>query len=124
MTADSDQKRPHLNRLVTAFSSSDSNAIIHRQDKYFPVANFTFPPRSASRHNRIYSWLNEFFVHCDLQLYLPEQVDAELMPPVHPRLPSLAAKPLAIHNSQTKHLNLGQGLFDGFQLTWLYDSDD
>lgn len=113
-----------LNRLVPPFSSSDSNTIIHRQYKDFSITDFTFIPRSASRNNRVNGWLDELFIHCDLQLYLSEQVDAELMAPIDPRLSSLASKSLAVHDSQTKHLNLGQSLFDGFQLTWLDDGDD
>lgn len=113
-----------LNRFIPTFSGSNTNAIIHGQDKDLTIPNFTFFTASTSRNDRIDSRLDEFLVDCDLQLHLSQQVDAEPMPSIQPCLAPLAAKPLAVHDGQTKHFNLGQSLFDGFQLTWLDDGDD
>lgn len=110
-----------LDRFAAAFSGADADAVVHRQYKDLAVANFA---GMASFENRVDGGFDELFVYRDLQLDFPQQIHTEFVSSIDSGLAFLPSKPLAIHHGQTKHLDFGQGFFDGFKPTRLDNGDN
>lgn len=113
-----------LDGFSAAFSRANADAIVHRKNEDFAIANFAVFTAAAAFQNGIDGGLHEFFVHADLQLHFAKQADAVVAASHGSGLASLSAKPLAIHDRQAVHLHAGQCLFDGIQFGRLDDCDD
>ena len=64
------------NRFGTAFSGSDSDAIVEREDEDLPIADSAFWAGSSRSDDGVNRWLDEIFVNSDLKLHFPEHVDS------------------------------------------------
>ncbi len=69
------RERVKLDRRRPAFTSADADALVHRQHKNLPVSDFSLGARAASLENGVDRRLDEFVIHGNLQLHLPQQVD-------------------------------------------------
>ncbi len=110
-----------LDRFAAAFAGADADAVVHRQNKNFAVANFA---GMAPFENRVDGRFDEFFVDGNLQLNFSQQIHAEFVTAVDAGLTFLTSKSLAIHHGQAKHLDFGQGFFNGFKPTRLDNGDN
>lgn len=108
-----------LDGFRPAFPGTDANAFVHRQHKDLAVSNFALLTRSAAANDGVDGGLHELLVDGDLKLDLPGQIHRELPTAIEFRLALLSPKPLAVHDGQAKHLYLGEGRFDFFQLAGL-----
>ncbi len=113
-----------LDRFRPMLAGADADAVFHRQNKNLAVANLARFARAASLDHGVDGRFDEIVVHGDLQLDLPEQIDADFAAPVDFGLPLLPAKTLHVHDGQPNHLHFGQGRFDVLELAWLDDSND
>ena len=103
-----------LDRFGATFAGTNTDAIVHRQDKDFSIANLTLFAATAAFDDRVDRGLDEFVVHGDLQLDLAEQVDGDLVATISVTLALLSSKSLAVHDGEAKDLDLRQSLLDGF----------
>ena len=103
-----------LDRFGATFAGTNTDAIVHRQDKDFSIANLTLFAATAAFNDRVDRGLDEFVVHGDLQLDLAEQVDGDLVATISVTLALLSSKSLAVHDGEAKDLDLRQSLLDGF----------
>lgn len=58
-----------LYRLGSGLSRSDTNTVIHRQDKNLTIADLALLASSSTLHNGIDRGLNKLFIDGNLQLY-------------------------------------------------------
>lgn len=115
---------PSLNRFVTSFAGTDSDAVIHWQDENLAVANFAVVAATSALQDRLNRGFDEFFIDGNLQLHFAQQVDAEFGAAIVARLALLATEALAIQDSQSINVHLRQRFFDRFQFAGLNDGDD
>ena len=112
------------NRLASPFAGANANAILHREDKDLPVADFPGGSGSSPLDDGVDRRLEELLVDGDHQLHLADQVDRELVAPIGLGVPSLAAEALDVHHRQAEDLHVGQGRLDRLQTVGLNNSND
>ena len=64
--------RQALNRFGSPFAGAYSDAVVHWQDKDFPVADLAFIPRATAFDDRFDRRFDKLLVDCDLKLYLSQ----------------------------------------------------
>jgi len=112
------------NRLRPMFAGADADAIVHRQDEDFSVADLSRLARAAAFDDRVDRRFDKIVVHGNLQLHFAEQIDADFAAAIDFGLPFLSAKALDIHDRQPHDLDFRKGRFDVFQLAGLNNGED
>ena len=115
----------YLDRFAAPFACANADAVVHREDKDFAVADFASGAGTTTLDNRTDRALHEMVIHRNHQLHLAKQVShRDFVAAVDFRLPLLPTKALAIHDGQADDFDLGQRSFDVFELSRLNDGDD
>lgn len=113
-----------LDCFRAALAGSNSNAIVHRQNKDFAVADLAFLARFRGIDDCVHGRFDEVIVDGNLQLNLSQQINRDLVSAVSSDLAFLSTKSLAIQNREAKHFYFRQRLLDRFQTARLNDRDN
>jgi len=113
-----------LDCCAAPFAGANADTFFHWHNKDFAVTDFAILPRPAGFENRRNRRFDEFIVDGNLELYLPEQVDRNLVTPKGFCVSELTAESLDVQDRQPKNLNLRKCLFHPLEFVGLNDCDD
>lgn len=85
-----------LDRFVAGFPGPNSNAVVHRQDKDFTIADLATRFAATTLQDGFDGGIDEVLVDSDLQLDFAQQIDAEFSATIVARLALLSSKALAV----------------------------
>ena len=83
----------------SAFSCSNTNAVVHGQDEYFTIADLPLLAGLRRRQYGIYRRFDKVIIDGNLQLHFAKQIDRNLMPALSTRLAFLPTEALAVEHS-------------------------
>ena len=113
-----------LDRLGTAFTRADPDALVHRKHEDLAVTDLTPFARAAAIDDRGDRGFDKVIVDRDLELHLAEQVYGYFMAAIGLGMAALAAKALNIEHREAEDLNLRERLFDTLEFVGLDDGND
>ncbi len=102
-----------LDRFCALVLGPDADRLIHRQDKYLPVANFT---RLGCFDDGSRGFFDGGGVENDFQFHLREKIHRVLAAPIDFGVALLAAKPLYLSYGHSLDAGLVKGFLHLFQL--------